>query len=417
MKKTFLFLVGTFFLTAATVLSPRAVNVTLKTVGDGIVGSKQVIAAIEQSLDENASENVSEEPAEKTGLVVSGARFLSNVALERILPHLPQGGALLMADTLKESGDFALRQYLDLGKAARSGVSFELGADLDSANAKTAVKVIEKNYGVTAQCVELRRELKFPFAFKTALLLDSGLAGTEKLYFYQWSADRTYREFEPAYAHSGNYVNFVSDRGGIIAVTGEPLPDPDGWAVFLIDSRHPMPKDYTLYLENITPERHVARPCAGFARPLLADAEKDGIRLTVASAYRSIAKQAANLNELAAEYAKDGYSPAASMAAALREIQRPGCSEHNFGLAADLISPDWYVRHSTINDDFENTEQYRWLAANSWKYGFVVRYQKARANFDDIEYEPWHYRFVGLKTAKFLYENDLTLDEFLSDGA
>ena len=63
-------------------------------------------------------------------------------------------------------------------------------------------------------------------------------------------------------------------------------------------------------------------------------------------------------------------------------------------------------------DLFEESIEFEWMKNNSYKYGFILRYPKGKEHITGFKYEPWHYRYVGKKLAKYLYENNLTLEEY-----
>ncbi|WP_394023798.1 D-alanyl-D-alanine carboxypeptidase family protein [Anaerococcus martiniensis] len=86
----------------------------------------------------------------------------------------------------------------------------------------------------------------------------------------------------------------------------------------------------------------------------------------------------------------------------------PGTNEHQLGSAFDF-----FTEGSKYNDKFEKTASYDWLAENAYKYGFIERYPKGKENKTNHKAEPWHFRFVGVENAKNIYENDLTLEEYL----
>lgn len=83
-------------------------------------------------------------------------------------------------------------------------------------------------------------------------------------------------------------------------------------------------------------------------------------------------------------------------------------SEHQTGLAADISSKT--INYKLI-EDFENTEEGIWLKENSYKYGFILRYKKDRVEDTGYGFEPWHFRYVGYEIAKYIYENDLILED------
>ena len=86
----------------------------------------------------------------------------------------------------------------------------------------------------------------------------------------------------------------------------------------------------------------------------------------------------------------------------------PGFSEHETGLAADLTGEE-----QGTSDDFDDkNETIVWLHKNCVKYGFILRYPKDKESITGINYEAWHFRYVGKDAAKFMTENDLTLEEF-----
>ena len=71
-----------------------------------------------------------------------------------------------------------------------------------------------------------------------------------------------------------------------------------------------------------------------------------------------------------------------------------------------------------INADKERSdsdEVYFWLAQNAWKYGFILRYPQGKEDITGIDFEPWHYRYVGYEAAKTIYEEGITLEEYLED--
>ncbi len=85
-----------------------------------------------------------------------------------------------------------------------------------------------------------------------------------------------------------------------------------------------------------------------------------------------------------------------------------GTSEHQLGTAFDF-----FTEGSKYNDKFEATAEYKWLAENAYKYGFIERYPKGKENKTHHKAQAWHFRFVGVAKAKEIYDNNLTLEEFL----
>ena len=127
------------------------------------------------------------------------------------------------------------------------------------------------------------------------------------------------------------------------------------------------------------------------------DAKKENITLIINSSYRSFEDQEAVYER----YKKlKGEDYADSIAA------RPGYSEHQTGYSVDLIT------YGATSATFEETEAFKWLQNNAYKYGFILRYPKDKDYLTGYSYESWHYRYVGIDAAKYIYENNITFDEY-----
>lgn len=184
------------------------------------------------------------------------------------------------------------------------------------------------------------------------------------------------------------------------------------WAYYLINADYPLDSDFTVGLEEVQGGFMMDERCAGYAKQMIADAAADGVELTVVSAYRNVKKQQENLESYTERLVSMGYSRSDAKKLAEKEIALPYTSEHNAGLALDILTPDWWQTHDDVTADFENTEQFRWLAENAHKYGFILRYPKEYESVTGIVYEPWHYRFVGVYYAGRIKESGLPFEYF-----
>ena len=118
-------------------------------------------------------------------------------------------------------------------------------------------------------------------------------------------------------------------------------------------------------------------------------ANKEELTLLVNSSYRTFEEQKN-------EYDKSNDDYAA----------RPGFSEHQTGLALDIVTYD------IIGNEFENTDEFKWLQENAHLYGFILRYPKGKEYITGYSYESWHYRYVGKELATKVKESGLTYDEY-----
>lgn len=167
---------------------------------------------------------------------------------------------------------------------------------------------------------------------------------------------------------------------------------------------------------------------------MIQEMRADGIDdMAVTSAYRSFERQKELFNlyvteesstispnaikYLGEEYVQKHYydqgKRALSIVDALTVVRsysaEPGTSEHQTGLCVDFITSTM----QELDNSFENTEAFAWLAKNAYKFGFVLRYPKGKEDVTGYIYEPWHYRFVGREAATDMHYMGLTLEEYL----
>lgn len=119
------------------------------------------------------------------------------------------------------------------------------------------------------------------------------------------------------------------------------------------------------------------------------DAKDEGLTLIINSSYRTFEDQ----EDIYSGY-NDDYA------------SRPGFSEHQTGLALDIVTP------GSIENGFENTDEFKWLQKNAHKYGFILRYPKNKEHITGYSYESWHYRYLGVTLATKVYESGLTYEEY-----
>lgn len=129
-------------------------------------------------------------------------------------------------------------------------------------------------------------------------------------------------------------------------------------------------------------------------------AKQDGIKISIRSGYRSYNTQVQLYNYYVQRDGKE---------AADRYSSVPGFSEHQTGLALDILNGDG----RSTGKWFDDTPQARWLYENAYKYGFILRYPKGKEDITGYMYESWHYRYIGKEHSKNFKMNNLTLEEYL----
>ncbi len=125
--------------------------------------------------------------------------------------------------------------------------------------------------------------------------------------------------------------------------------------------------------------------------------KEESFSLITISSYRTYSFQEALYN---------GYVNKNNKAYADSVSARPGHSEHELGLALDIVT------YTNGFSNFETTEEYAWLKDNAHKYGFIIRYPEGKETITGYSFEPWHYRYVGIDAATYIYENNITFDEY-----
>ncbi|QEY06818.1 M15 family metallopeptidase [Streptococcus ratti] len=185
------------------------------------------------------------------------------------------------------------------------------------------------------------------------------------------------------------------------------LPDvsPDDWELVLVNRDHTkaeMNPDLT-DINGISVDSRIAKNTRSF----LAAAQKIDANEHLISGYRSVAYQEELYNSYVAQEKANNSS--LTQEEAEKQVQTysqpPGASEHQTGLAVDMSTVD-----SLNQSDSDVVAKVAKLAP---KYGFVLRFPKGKKSATGIGYEDWHYRYVGVKSAKYMTKHNLTLEEYL----
>lgn len=136
---------------------------------------------------------------------------------------------------------------------------------------------------------------------------------------------------------------------------------------------------------------------------MFAAAAKNGIELYAISGYRSYSRQQSLFE---AEVNRVGLEKAT------QAVAFPGASEHQTGLAMDISSKS---NKLYLNEAFADTTEGKWLKDNAYRFGFILRYPKEKKDITNYMYEPWHFRYVGIKAATIMYEHNWTLEEYFNE--
>lgn len=192
---------------------------------------------------------------------------------------------------------------------------------------------------------------------------------------------------------------------------GDTSVDRESWKLLLVNRDHPLPEDFAVpdlkQLRNGQAFDDRAYPAL---QTMLDDARAEGLEPLVCSSYRSQDKQAALFAQEVQKWAAKGYGQEAAEQQAAQWVAPPGTSEHQSGLAVDIVD----ISYQNLDEKQESTPVQQWLMAHCAEYGFILRYPTDKSDITGIGYEPWHYRFVGTQAAREIMERGICLEEYLA---
>lgn len=177
----------------------------------------------------------------------------------------------------------------------------------------------------------------------------------------------------------------------------------------LVNFENTIPKDWKVDLVQLNNGQSVDRRIYYDLIAMLQAAKSEGLNPLICSSYRTNEKQEQLYQNKVSEYLSQGYSKVEASDKAAFWVARPGTSEHQLGLAVDIVS----TKNQRLDRSQENTVEQQWLIQNSWKYGFVLRYPTNKNSITGVGYEPWHYRYVGKEHAKKINELGVCLEEYV----
>lgn len=179
----------------------------------------------------------------------------------------------------------------------------------------------------------------------------------------------------------------------------------------LVNYENTIPENWKVNLVRLNNGQSVDRRIYKDLMDMLQAAKKEGLNPLICSSYRTYEKQEDLYQNKVKKYLNQGYSKAEAFDKAAFWVARPQTSEHQLGLAVDIVS----LKNQRLDHQQENTAEQHWLIQNSWKYGFILRYPTNKNNITKVGYEPWHYRYVGKVHAKKIKELGVCLEEYIEN--
>lgn len=181
------------------------------------------------------------------------------------------------------------------------------------------------------------------------------------------------------------------------------------WNLILVNKNNIIPENYNFEKTIIEKKWYIDIRIKEALEKMLSDARNQGLDPIICSAYRSTEYQTNLYNKKITEYQEKGYTQKEAEEQASYWVTNPRTSEHEIGLALDIVERNY----QTLDEKQENTNLQKWLMEHCYEYGFILRYPTNKKEITKINYEPWHYRYVGVKDAMFIKENGFCLEEYI----
>lgn len=186
---------------------------------------------------------------------------------------------------------------------------------------------------------------------------------------------------------------------------GEEAATPENPLLIVVNNQYHIPEDYSFTLMELSNGEKIDERIYPDLQQMFDDMREQNMKPYVREGYRTADDQKDILLEKIVDYIQEGYFPTKAYRLARNTVAAVGNSEHQLGLAVDI---------NPYSGSANEWNVYGWLEEHSWEYGFILRYPDGKTEITGISYEPWHYRYVGREAAKEIYEQGITLEEYLS---
>lgn len=211
----------------------------------------------------------------------------------------------------------------------------------------------------------------------------------------------------------GEYSYYLQETGAAVGpqeIDGKQyFFGPSGKNLVLVNPWNKVPKGYQADPVQFEGGYYIGSACHDALKAMFDACRAAGCEPVLISGHRSRSFQEKLFDNKVQKLMDQGYSESGAKKKAAESVAVPGTSEHQLGLAADIIDDSNWSLDETQADN--PTQQ--WLMAHCWEYGFILRYPEGTTEITGIIYEPWHYRYVGIEVAMEIKALGVTLEEYL----
>ena len=227
---------------------------------------------------------------------------------------------------------------------------------------------------------------------------------SERSAFYDFTKTQifSFSVYSPADSGSASRTVLFQQHAGLPASLSTQSNTP--WNLILVNNEHALPKGYSPELMTLSNGVQVDSRIYPDLQSMFDDMRTEGVYPVVGEGYRSEQQQQEMMQEKIDAYLAEGYSERKARKEAEKWVAKPNYSEHQLGLALDINADKSRCDNDTV---------YQWLAQNAYRYGFIRRYPEGKEDITGIDYEPWHYRYVGKEAAQEIQSENVCLEEYL----
>ncbi len=179
------------------------------------------------------------------------------------------------------------------------------------------------------------------------------------------------------------------------------------WELTLVNYRWAVPEEWSIELTELRDDQRVDSRMYPALQEMFDACRADGLYPLVWSSYRETQEQQRLMDEKIEAFIAQGMSRSKAEQEAEDWVAKPGYSEHQLGLAVDINSEDEALCSSW--------DVYAWMAENCAEYGFILRYPQDKTDITGIDYEPWHFRYVGKEAAREIMDRGICLEEYIDE--
>ena len=176
------------------------------------------------------------------------------------------------------------------------------------------------------------------------------------------------------------------------------------WNLILVNNDNVLPQGYSPELTTLSNGVQVDSRIYPDLQSMFDQMRTEDVYPVVGEGYRSEQQQKEMMQEKIDAYLAEGYSNRKARKEAEKWVAKPNYSEHQLGLALDINADKSRCDNDTV---------YQWLAQNAYRYRFILRYPEGKESITGIDYEPWHYRYVGKEAAQEMQAEGVCLEEYL----